>query len=72
MFQDDWVWLQALGFQSAQNPGRMIRVLHTLVRTVLVTFRVSCCRLSIALLCAEVTEWHTTAGAGLPWLCTPS
>ena len=36
-----WVWLQALGFQSAQNPGRMIRVLHTLVRTVLVTFRVS-------------------------------
>lgn len=31
---------QALGFQSAINPGRMIRVLHTLVRTLLITLRV--------------------------------
>lgn len=29
--------LAALGFQSAINPGRMIRVLHTLIRTVLIT-----------------------------------
>lgn len=33
--------LAALGFQSALNPGRMIRVLHTLVRTLLITLRVS-------------------------------
>lgn len=32
--------LAALGFQSAINPGRMIRVLHTLIRTVLITLRV--------------------------------
>jgi hypothetical protein len=52
------VWLQALGFQSAQNPGRMIRVLHTLVRTVLVTFRVSCCRDKHILLRLSHQHWR--------------
>ncbi len=33
--------LAALGFQSAINPGRMIRVVHTLVRTILITLRVA-------------------------------
>lgn len=39
--------MQALGFQSAINPGRMIRVLHTLVRTLLITLRVRLFHLSL-------------------------